>query len=132
MLKFIVFHFIIRVIIFNTTPVVADNSCGPAFKSKCSCGIYENDRVHQYLVNCTNEGFSNTSVLEHMPTNVEALIFTGNVLVTLPWNIFGKINEYPNLRVIDMSNNHIREIRGETQILFQATEYRINYASMFR
>lgn len=39
----------------------------------------------------------------------------GNVLVQLPWNIFGTINEYPKLRVIDMSNNHINEIRGKTE-----------------
>lgn len=52
---------------------------------------------------------------------VAVLIFTGNVLVNLPWNIFGKINEYPNLKVIDMSNNHIRQIRGKSIPYFNYT-----------
>lgn len=117
-LRTMVEYFVIG-ILFMITPIASYNgSCGPAFKNKCSCGITEYDQLPQYVVNCTNEGFSDTSVLEHMPAEVTALIFTGNVLVTLPWNIFGKINEYPNLRVIDMSNNHIREIRGKPNIWF--------------
>lgn len=89
------------------------NNCGESFQKKCTCGIIEYDRVPQYVVNCTNARFMDTSVLEHMPADVAVLIFTGNVLINLPWNIFGKINEYPNLKIIDMSNNHIREIRGK-------------------
>lgn len=106
--------FVMVIMLFENAPVVAESgSCGAMFRGKCWCGITEYDRTPQYVVNCTNAGFSNTSVLEHMPTEVEVLIFTGNILVTLPWNIFGKINEYPKLRIIDMSNNHIREIRGK-------------------
>lgn len=90
-----------------------EGSCGNSFRGKCWCGKSKYDRIEQYVVNCTNEGFSDTSVLEYMPPEVEVLIFTGNVLVILPWNIFGRINEYPKLRVIDMSNNHIREIHGK-------------------
>lgn len=107
-------YLLIEIMLFKIIPIMSDNGhCGEEFKGKCSCGMTEYDRIHQYVVNCTNEGFSNTSVLEHMPKGVEVLIFTGNVLIFLPWNIFGKITEYPSLRVIDMSNNHIREIRGE-------------------
>lgn len=90
--------------------------CGAEFQDKCWCGITEYDRSQKYVVNCTNGGFPDTNVLEKMPQNVEVLIFTGNVLINLPWNIFGKINEYPNLTVIDMSNNHIRFIRGKPAI----------------
>lgn len=102
--------------------VNASNDCGPAFRGQCSCGIIEYDYRPQYVVNCTNVGFSNTSVLEHMPSEADVLIFTGNFLETLPWNIFGKINEYPMLRVIDMSNNHIQEIRGKTYHHVQQVE----------
>lgn len=114
MLMLMLRYLIIEILLFKIVPIMSDTeNCGMAFKGKCSCGITEYDRILQYVVNCTNGGFSNTSILEHMPKEVEVLIFTGNVLITLPWNIFGKITEYPNLRVIDMSNNHIREIRGE-------------------
>lgn len=41
------------------------------------------------------------------------LIFTGNELEELPWNVFGTLDSLPYLRVIDMSNNKIREIRGK-------------------
>lgn len=111
--------FIIKIIIDTA---LADDSCGPAFRGRCSCGTIDYDFHRQYVVNCTNEGFSNTSVLEHMPSEVDVVIFTGNVLMNLPWNIFGKINEYPNLRIIDMSNNHIREIRGKTYHHVQQVE----------
>ena len=42
------------------------------------------------------------------------LIFTGNHIPELPWNIFGTEDEMEHLRVIDMSNNGIRSIRGKT------------------
>lgn len=49
-----------------------------------------------------------------MPGEVEILIFTGNIVPELPWNVFGSINDYKNLKIVDMSNNHIREIRGKS------------------
>lgn len=113
---------LIEILIHQIVTINADSSCGSAFRGKCSCGITTYDFRSQYVVNCTNEGFSNTSVLEHMPSEVEVVIFTGNVLANLPWNIFGKINEYPKLRVIDMSNNHIRDIRGKTYHHVQLVE----------
>ena len=32
----------------------------------------------------------------------------------MPWNVFGKMNDYPYLEVIDMTNNNIQEIKGKT------------------
>nr|AFH36360.1 FI20027p1 [Drosophila melanogaster] len=90
------------------------SSCGPNFPAACSCGqeMYESEM--QYVVNCTNAGLVNTSVLEFMPEQVEVLIFTGNRITELPWNVFGSINNYKQLRIVDMSSNHIREIRGKS------------------
>lgn len=113
MLAILVKCFIIEIVLLRTVQAKGeDGYCGAEFQDKCWCGFTEYDRSQKYVVNCTNSGFPDTSVLEHMPSSVEVLIFTGNVLVNLPWNIFGKISDYPKLRVIDMSNNHIREIRG--------------------
>lgn len=113
---------LIMVTVRRLAVMAAGNECGQAFRGQCTCGTIDYDDQQQYVVNCTNVGFSNTSVLEHMPDEVDVLIFTGNFLETLPWNIFGKINEYPNLRVIDMSNNHIHEIRGKTYHHVQQVE----------
>ncbi|KAH8350219.1 hypothetical protein KR067_006850 [Drosophila pandora] len=92
----------------------SSSSCGPNFPAACSCGeeLYESEM--QYVVNCTNAGLRNTSVLEFMPEQVEVLIFTGNRITELPWNVFGSINDYKQLRIVDMSSNHIREIRGKS------------------
>lgn len=90
------------------------STCGIKFNGKCSCGIVQYDYRMQYVVNCSDAGFTNTDVLPYMPADVEVLIFTGNKLQTLPWNIFGRDNDYPKLRIIDMSNNHIHEIHGKT------------------
>lgn len=98
------------------------STCPSPFNGKCFCGETEYDQRQQYVVNCTNAGFQNASVLEYMPSNVEVVIFTGNYLQLLPWNIFGTIDEYPKLRVIDMSNNHIRDIRGKTYHHVQQVE----------
>lgn len=100
----------------------SESGCGSAFPDKCTCHTVDYDYQQRYVVNCTNAGFQNTNVLEKMPSNVEVVIFTGNYLQTLPWNIFGTINEYPHLRIIDMSNNHIREIRGKTYHHVQQVE----------
>ncbi|XP_061393635.1 toll-like receptor 5 [Musca vetustissima] len=89
-------------------------SCGPNFPATCFCGREMYEGSMQYIVNCTNAGLRNTSVLEFMPQDVEILIFTGNFIPELPWNVFGSINNYKNLRIVDMSNNHIREIRGKS------------------
>lgn len=95
-------------------PIVNGGDCGPKFKNKCLCGRAEYfDRI-QYIVNCTNSGFRDTSMLEHLPPQTEVLIWTGNFVPELPWNVFGAINDLENLTIVDMSNNHIREIRGKS------------------
>lgn len=92
----------------------SSSSCGPNFPSACTCGNEKYEYTVQYIVNCTNTGLNNTSVLEHMPEQVEILIFTGNYIAELPWNVFGSINDYKQLKIVDMSSNHIREIRGKS------------------
>lgn len=88
--------------------------CGPEFLGKCTCGKQNYIDKQKFVVNCTDAGFKDTSMLEHMPNNTEVLIFRGNFIPELPWNVFGSINEYTQLEVVDMSNNHIREIRGKS------------------
>lgn len=39
---------------------------------------------------------------------------TGNNVTVMPWNIFGKMNDYPLLESIDMTGNNIKEIKGKT------------------
>lgn len=92
----------------------SSQSCGPKFSTKCSCGKMEYDNKPQFVVNCTNAGFTDTNILEYMPINTEVLIFTGNNIPELPWNVFGSINNYSNLNVVDMSNNRIQNIRGKS------------------
>lgn len=104
----------LSVVILLAVPIVNGGDCGPKFKNKCLCGKAEYiDRV-QYIVNCTNSGFRDTSMLEHLPPQTEVLIWTGNFVPELPWNVFGAINDLANLTIVDMSNNHIREIRGKS------------------
>ncbi|XP_020718067.1 trophoblast glycoprotein [Ceratitis capitata] len=95
-------------------PPTGSTSCGPNFPEACLCGHELYEGTVSYIVNCTNTGIHNTTVLEFMPEEVEILIFTGNIVPELPWNVFGSINDYKNLRIVDMSNNHIREIRGKS------------------
>ncbi|KAK2585810.1 hypothetical protein KPH14_010410 [Odynerus spinipes] len=78
----------------------------------CMKTCYENH--YQYVVNCTSSEFEDTTSLEHLPDATQVLIFTGNNLGELSWNIFGTLDKLPSLRVIDMSNNKIREIRGKS------------------
>lgn len=100
----------------------AKSDCGPFFKNRCYCmkTCYENH--YQYVVNCTNSGFNTTAPLSHLPNKTQVLIFTGNYIEELPWNVFGTLDSLPNLRVIDMSNNKIREIRGKTYHHVQRVE----------
>ncbi|PSN38068.1 hypothetical protein C0J52_16685 [Blattella germanica] len=86
-----------------------------AFNTKCLCGIGQyQDKSNQTIFNCTNTGFIDTSALEQVPKDTQVLIFTGNNITELPWNILGNFKTYEKLWVIDMSNNKIREIRGKS------------------
>ncbi|KAI9582771.1 hypothetical protein GQX74_011988 [Glossina fuscipes] len=89
---------------------ITSSSCGPNFPNSCWCGHEEYELTLQCIVNCTNAGLRNTNVLEFMPDGVQIPIFTGNNIPELPWNVFGSINNYKKLKIVDMSNNHIREI----------------------
>lgn len=93
--------------------VPTSSSCDPHFGGRCLCGIGNYEGHQRYIVNCTDAGFTSTDVLVHMPAETQVLLFTGNRIGELPPNVFGSINDYPHLTVIDMSNNHIREIRGK-------------------
>ncbi|XP_011882403.1 PREDICTED: phospholipase A2 inhibitor [Vollenhovia emeryi] len=95
------------------TPASSRLECGPAFKNRCHCLRTCYDGHFQYVVNCTGTGFQDTSPLAALPNETQVLIFTGNELEELPWNVFGTLDNLPNLKVIDMSNNKIREIRGK-------------------
>ncbi|XP_034948964.1 uncharacterized protein [Chelonus insularis] len=95
-------------------PHTATLECGPEFQNRCLCSRVCYEGIHQYVVNCTNSGFIDTIPLENLPNKTEILIFTGNTLTKLPENIFGTTDRVPNLRVIDMSNNKIREISGKS------------------
>lgn len=53
-------------------------------------------------------------MLASLPEETEVLIFTGNHIAELPWNVFGTYVNLSNLRVIDMSNNGIRDIKGKS------------------
>lgn len=66
------------------------------------------------MVNCTETGFKDASMLREIPLDTEAVLFTGNYVESLPENIFGDTVNYTKLKLIDMSNNHIKDILGKT------------------
>lgn len=106
-------YLVILALVVAAVATVNGEDCGPAFRGKCDCGMREYNSKTSYVVNCTDVGFRDTDVLEHLPLQAEVLIFTGNYIDELPWNVFGAINDLANLTIVDMSNNHIREIRGK-------------------
>ncbi|KAF2356399.1 Leucine-rich repeat [Trinorchestia longiramus] len=94
--------------------------CPSAFGDRCKCGMgrYPNsphlpNAPTRYIVNCTNTGFNNASMLEDLPALTEVLIFTGNRIGPLPKNVFGREKDYDDLTVVDMSNNGITFIPGK-------------------
>ncbi|KAK9874883.1 hypothetical protein WA026_005695 [Henosepilachna vigintioctopunctata] len=91
------------------------NGCHPRLLKDCYCGlVYQHtDNSPHFVVNCTNTGFHNTSMLEMLPEETEWLIFTGNHIPVLDSNIFGEDAILNKLSVIDMTNNGIREIKGK-------------------
>lgn len=104
----------IILLLLATISIASSSDCGAKFEGKCSCGIVPYNDKKMYVVNCTRTGFRDTSALEFLPQQTEVLIFTGNYIPTLPWNIFGTVNLLENLTIVDMSENHIREIRGKS------------------
>lgn len=91
--------------------------CPQAFGENCICGkamyrSYFPDR-EVFITNCTNTGFRDSKMLNHLDKRTEVLIFTGNHIPSLPWNVFGIWKDYDNLTVVDLSNNGIKEIPGK-------------------
>jgi len=51
---------------------LVSGDCGPKFGGKCWCGVGQyQENNEQYIVNCTNTGFNNTSVLQHIPAQTQ-------------------------------------------------------------
>ena len=90
------------------------SGCPIQFQTRCVCGDMNHNGETKYVVNCTNTGFTNASMLRALPDETEVLLFTGNFLEVLPINLFGKRNNFEDLEYIDMSNNGIKEIKGRT------------------
>jgi Leucine rich repeat len=103
-----------RATAISPTSVYSPAACGPRFQGKCNCGYKEFEDTNRFVVNCTNEGFANTDVLQYLPQETEVVIFIGNYLPELGWNVFGAMNDCYNLSIVDMTNNRIREIRGKS------------------
>uniref|UniRef100_A0A1B6EMD3 LRRCT domain-containing protein n=1 Tax=Cuerna arida TaxID=1464854 RepID=A0A1B6EMD3_9HEMI len=100
--------------VMSVKPIELVTPCSDGFSSKCLCGDIEYLGKIQYVVNCTNTQFQNASVLQNLPSKTQVLIFTGNNINELPMNVFGTLNPYLDLKVVDMSNNNIRDIRGKS------------------
>ncbi|KAK8406088.1 hypothetical protein O3P69_007066 [Scylla paramamosain] len=96
----------------------SNNTCPPAFLNRCNCGMaysrYGFPNQMKYTVNCTNSGFTSATMLQSLPSRTEVLIFTGNIIPTLPINLFNKTEFFDDLDTIDLSGNHIRFIQGKT------------------
>ena len=66
------------------------------------------------VVNCTNSGFNdNTTMLKQLPLHTQVLLFNGNKIPYLDWNVFGVWDDHVDLKVIDLSNNQIEDIDGK-------------------
>lgn len=88
------------------------SKCHSKMLRDCFCGEQFVDTESHFVVNCTNLGFTNTSMLQELPEEITMLIFVGNHVNTLSSNVFGDL-DLSDLKVIDMSNNGIREIKGK-------------------
>ncbi|KAF0304252.1 Slit 1 protein [Amphibalanus amphitrite] len=88
--------------------------CPTPFLARCQCGDMNHLGEIKFVVNCTNTGFTNASMLGALPDDTEVLIFTGNFLEVLPTNVFGTMAKFEDLEYIDMSNNGIKEIKGKS------------------
>eukprot|EP00095_Tigriopus_kingsejongensis_P004630 maker-scaffold291_size219542-snap-gene-0.13 protein:Tk04630 transcript:maker-scaffold291_size219542-snap-gene-0.13-mRNA-1 annotation:"hypothetical protein DAPPUDRAFT_103849" len=92
--------------------------CPAVFEKKCLCGrqtyhYWDDPEELVYVVNCTNRGFTNTDMLDQLPDGIQVLIFTGNNIPTLAWNVLGVWDKHEDLSIVDMSNNKIQEIPGK-------------------
>lgn len=104
---------LLLLLVINTTSA-AINKCHSKLLETCFCGPVYYERHERFVVNCTDTGFTDTNMLSNLPEETEVLIFTGNHITELPWNVFGSYVNLSNLKVIDMSNNGIRDIKGKS------------------
>lgn len=108
------FRFTFLLLLHLSALHAAVNKCYTKLLDACFCGPVYFERHERFIVNCTNTGFNNTDMLSRLPEQTEVLIFTGNQIPELPWNVFGTYVNLSNLKVIDMSNNQIRDIKGKS------------------
>lgn len=47
--------------------------CGAAFRNKCICSRICYEGRHQYVVNCTNSGFTDVEPLENLPNKTQVI-----------------------------------------------------------
>ena len=96
---------------------IDDTGCPAVFKRRCTCGMqkYANWKPDKltYMVNCTNSGFNDTRPLEMLPNGTEILLFNGNNIPLLDWNLLGVWDPHLSLEVIDLTNNQITDITGK-------------------
>lgn len=90
------------------------DKCNSRLLDGCFCGPTYYEGREQFIVNCTYTGFNNTDMLASLPLNTEVLLFVGNKITELPWNVFGTYVNMTKLKLIDMSNNQIRDIKGKS------------------
>ena len=90
------------------------------FNQKCTCRVQEypqwnfNDGQKVMVVNCTNTNFENTTMLKQLPLHTQVLLWNGNNVSFLDWNLFGVWDDHVDLKVIDLSNNQITDIDGKS------------------
>lgn len=108
------FLLLLLLLLIDDRTFAAVNKCHSSLLDSCFCGPVYYERHERFVVNCTNTGFKNTDMLATLPDETEVLIFTGNQIAELPWNIFGSYVNLSNLKVIDMSSNGIRDIKGKS------------------
>lgn len=53
-----------------STSELSSLQCGPAFRGRCLCG---STAKKIFLVNCTNTGFTNTTLLQSLPLETEVI-----------------------------------------------------------
>ncbi|BET01015.1 LRR [Nesidiocoris tenuis] len=107
------FPVLLALLLATFDPIHASNCKKPHFE-KCSCGITDYLGNKQYVVNCTDTGYTNASMLQYLPDETQVLIYTGNFISELPWNLFGNDYSHDRLKIVDLSNNRIKTIRGKT------------------
>jgi hypothetical protein len=87
--------------------------CRSKLLQGCNCGkiYYQSETL--FTVNCTNLSFRDTAMLRELPEETQMLVFTGNHVAVLEMNVFGDDAYLSELKIVDMSNNGIREIKGK-------------------